>query len=513
MTATRVLVSLRWLAALLVATACARPASQTALDPFQAQVAAARAVAEAQGFTAALPEFMAAIALEPQGERAQLLRYQLAMRHLEAGEVGLALDLLTAILAVDAAHPLALPLYRQYAGDTSADVEAATPNTSALAATAVVAVTAPALATGRASAYRPVPRPEPALVVPESVRVLIPAEGMDWRVRFGEAVYADGRPAAVPAVTTLRALAAGAPRTLAAADGGPLQLTVHEWRGQGRIHVLGGGELALELDLDAYLSGVVATEMNPSWHTQALRAQAVAARTYVVKAIAEAPRGRGYDLRGDVLDQAFRPQVVQAAVAAVAATHGRILTHQGRPATIFFSADNGGISEDPRFVWGFRLPYYAIQKDPFSNRVPAWTAKLTVADVARHLRLEPPTKLKLQRGPSGRVAFLLWTDAAGRETRVRGNDFRLAVGPRYVRSLLFDAELNGEYLVLSGRGYGHGVGMSQWGAKTMAERGLSYEQILNYYYPGAELTQVPVAAVQPAATTTLIAAGTGERRP
>lgn len=273
-----------------------------------------------------------------------------------------------------------------------------------------------------------------------------------------------------------------------------MDLEIRDWSGHGILRRVSAG-LILEIPLDEYLVGVVSTEMSSSWHIEALKAQAVASRTYVVRALMDVPANRAWDVRGDVMDQAFRPTAIAGAAArAVHETAGEVLVWEGKPARIFFHADNGGVSEDPRWVWGHVLPYYRVEKDSWSNKVPAWEARVGLDEWRRRQRLPDPRRVTLQRSASGRVAALVWEGKDGSRRSLRGNDVRLALGPRRIRSLLFDMERVGSEFVLRGRGYGHGVGMSQWGARTMADAGTRHHEILAQYYPGLLLGRLPDVA-------------------
>lgn len=482
---------LAWmLLGLLTANACAARLEQQSTqvsDRFQALLAEARLKDENDGFDMALPAYLEALASEGSSDRADLLRYQLALRSREMGRDADALDFLQPILERNAAHPLAAPLKSQLVGAE------ATEDTSPVTATApaVVAVTTTAVPVDQSElkagmAWRD--RLDQLLGDDARIRILLPNDALAWNVDLPSGAWDGERQVYAPGWSgLLRHIKAATWKNLTRQGGQPVLMKIRNWQGQTRLARTAKG-LVIEIPLDDYLIGVVGTEMSPAWHIQALRAQAVASRTYLIYTLLNSNRDGDYDLRGDVMDQAFRPDAGQhSVIAAVRETHGQILVWEDHPARIFFHADNGGISEEPRFVWGFNLPYYRIQNDAFSNKVDAWTARVSVNEICRRLNLPKPSKIRIHRDPSGRAVRLLWTDTAGNTQTIRGNDFRLAIGPRLVRSLLFSVEMRGDDLVFEGRGYGHGVGMSQWGAKTMAEHGMDYAAILQYYYPGTTL--------------------------
>lgn len=475
---------------LLIGVGCASGRSGSQVDPadrFQVLLGEARQKDDADGFDMALPAYLEALASEGDSARADLLRYQLALRSREMGRDADALDFLQPILEREPAHPLAAPLKTQLAGlDATDAVSAATTAITAASAATVVTAAAVGVSASTGSAWRA--RLDELLGDDARVRILLSGDALDWSVRLTAGAWDGQRQAFAPGWSgTLRQLKAANWKQLAARDGEPVNMTIRNWQGPARFTRVSKGPI-VEVPLDDYLIGVVGTEMSPAWHIQALRAQAVASRTYLIYTLLHSDRSGSYDLRGDVMDQAFRPDAGQHSVAtAVRDTSGQIVVWEDHPARIFFHADNGGISEAPRFVWGFNLPYYRIQNDLFSNKVEPWTARVPVSEIRKRLGLPQPSKIRVHRDPSGRAVRLLWVDTAGKTRSIRGNDFRLAIGPRRVRSLLFNVELDGDSLVFDGRGYGHGVGMSQWGAKAMAERGMDYATILAYYYPGTAI--------------------------
>ncbi len=461
----------------LIGIGCSYPGNRAKpdsdVDRFNALIREARERADEDGLGAAMPAYLQAIATAPGESQAQILRYQLALSWLEFGNRAEALSLLTTILERQPGHELAAPLYKQIVGKDRPDLpEFAPDELSAPPAAAPV----PGPPTTKSAATVHLPR--------LTVRMRVPAEATKWQVALPKGGWQNGAAVFRPGWKgTLAQLNRGSWQVVESVDGDLVEMSVNAWQGRARL-ARSGAYVVLELPLDQYLTGVVGTEMSSSWHFQALKAQAVASRTYVVRTLLEPRSGSGWDVRGDVMDQAFRPLADGGTIArAVAETSGEVLVWEDDVAMIFFHADNGGISEDPKYVWGFDLPYYQIKKDPFSDQVDPWTASVTVKEIARRLNLPAASRVLLQKDPSGRVARIRWIGADGSDRIVSGNDFRLAVGPRKVRSLLFDARLADGTFQFDGRGYGHGVGMSQWGAKRMAERGMKYRDILAYYYP------------------------------
>lgn len=165
-------------------------------------------------------------------------------------------------------------------------------------------------------------------------------------------------------------------------------------------------EKIILLELEEYLRGVVSSEMPASWPLEALKAQAVAARTYAAR---RAGKGKGYDVDDTVNFQAYRQNYTKDETdAAIKGTVGQVLTYRGELIDAVYSSSNAGYTVSAKERWGNEIPYLIRKKDPY--------------------------------------------DTHG--------------------------------------GGGHGVGLSQWGAKGAAEKGLAYKEILQFYYPGTVLQQI-----------------------
>ncbi|HMN68718.1 MAG TPA: SpoIID/LytB domain-containing protein, partial [Bdellovibrionales bacterium] len=266
-----------------------------------------------------------------------------------------------------------------------------------------------------------------------------------------------------------------------------------------------GIDVVARLDLDKYLAGVLPAEMPASWHVEALKAQAVAARSFVL-ATAFERRHQHYDVDSTIVDQVYKFAVELNAAQeekvrkAVRDTRGEILTDQnGRPLKAFYSADCGCQSEDPQFVWG-KVESYESVKDPTcqGRKVPRWNVKLSRHEVRRlllaELALPDATDFRtLQvrgRTPSGRVKDVvasLVVDGESRHVAFNSQNFRRIFGFERVRSTNFELKWLGTELQVRGEGLGHGVGLCQTGARAFASQGMEYREILKFYYPRARL--------------------------
>jgi len=270
------------------------------------------------------------------------------------------------------------------------------------------------------------------------------------------------------------------------------------------------------IPLDLYVAGVVAAEVSPDWPLEALKAQAVVSRTFAYRKMLAA-REQPYDVRDTVMDQRFllsnpRPAVDQA----VRGTQDQVILYQSRPIEAFFHSCSGGRTERSGSVFQADLPYLQSVPDPFcTDERSAWSVTFDLARVERAVAsfLENPgnqvprsggrdapadgrsglQEVRMgRRTSSGRVGEFVLLFAGGEQATVPGNRFRLAVGPREMKSLLITRmsheRRDGRVLVtFQGRGYGHGVGMSQWGAYHMAVRGYDYRRIIAHYYRGVRI--------------------------
>jgi len=250
-----------------------------------------------------------------------------------------------------------------------------------------------------------------------------------------------------------------------------------------------------QMPLETYIEGVVAAEMDPSWPIQALEAQAIVARTFTLKKMEQGPvPGRGTNASTNPNEfQAYDAARVNDRVKqAVRNTRGQIITYAGKPVNAWFHSSSGGKTASAAEGLGFRqeaAPYAVPVPDVQQEPAHAWSYTFSASEVARAARaqgvpIDTVTSIRIGRkGPSGRAETLVIN---GRE--VQAPAFRTAIGDQKMRSTLLDQVLlDGDRVYMRGRGFGHGVGMSQWGAWLLAQRGKSAHDIVNYYYKGIRI--------------------------
>jgi stage II sporulation protein D len=264
--------------------------------------------------------------------------------------------------------------------------------------------------------------------------------------------------------------------------------------------------LVNHVDLEEYVKGVVPAEVNPAWHPEMLKVQAVATRTYALYQHMLSS-SRNYDVVAGIQDQVYRGRqgIDARVVEAVESTRGLVVTHQDAPIYAAFSSTAAGITEDAMVVWSKDLPYLKGVECPFDIESPyyQWKASIKIEALEKSLRQQGyvvgtiATITPHSHSRAGRVATVRIVDSNG-ELILRGEDLRKAVGYTVIPSTQFTVEFIGQDVIISGYGAGHAVGLCQWGAKELAELGYSFSSILGYYYPGTELRDASLTQAPPA---------------
>lgn len=274
-------------------------------------------------------------------------------------------------------------------------------------------------------------------------------------------------------------------------DGGYVYIGDRWYRGRTHLVISEGGVTAVNhVEMDEYLYSVVGAEMSPNWHPEALKAQAVAARSYAL--YQKAKRGNAvYDVGDDTYWQVYvgMDKEDPNTIAAVSATSGQVLAHDGNPIEAVFHASSGGHTEDVENIWQDPRPYLRGVPD-YDRNAPLfqWTETFSQSQLSGLLSgvgtvfdLQPT-----QTTPHGRAITVSLVGDGGTRS-IDGDTVRSALN---LPSTLFSVTPSGGSFSISGRGFGHGVGMSQWGALALAEGGYSYPQILGHYYQNTTLSQM-----------------------
>jgi stage II sporulation protein D len=278
--------------------------------------------------------------------------------------------------------------------------------------------------------------------------------------------------------------------------GGRLFVNGNPYAGTITIRAKNGGiSVVNEVDLEDYLHGVVPSEMPADWSMEALKTQAVISRTYALYQKRKNKNG-DYDLPASVLGQVYKGESVHhpRASEAIEKTHGIIATYNGEAALTFFHSTSAGPTEDANERWGIDLPYLKGASCPldFASPYYQWTREIPLSDLEKALSAMGvgviATIAPFSYSRAGRTLMVRILHSRG-ETLVKGEDLRKLLGYKTLPSTNFKINSFGSILKIGGMGWGHGVGLCQWGARVMAESGLKFDEIVRHYYPGVTLAR------------------------
>ncbi len=238
------------------------------------------------------------------------------------------------------------------------------------------------------------------------------------------------------------------------------------------------------LPVEEYVKSVVMAEVAGGWDYEALKAQAVIVRTYAINHILKNSDSL-YHLTSSTLHQMYKGNYFNDSVSkAVDDTNGEILTYDGKPIISYYHSTSGGKTELPEEVFGKSYPYLkSVKNDCTLSPLNIWERKIPFREIERALYLPSIRKIAIYSyTKTGRVKILK-IKTSGSETYIEAKELRRFLGWKKVPSTLFTLKTIKDTLILSGRGYGHGVGLCQWGTLKMARDGKLYREILAYYYP------------------------------
>ena len=254
-----------------------------------------------------------------------------------------------------------------------------------------------------------------------------------------------------------------------------------------------------EISLEQYVVSVVASEVPAKFEIEAIKAQAVAARTYIIEKIMHST-DEEYDVTDTVNHQVYKNYdelreawgvdyswKINKITQAVNETRGEILTYEGNPITAAFFSTSNGYTENAEDYWQNEIPYLKSVQSPWDEQSPEYMEQeiFQINEVTERLGLENAIQLEvgnITRTDSNRIREITINGKTftGREIREKLN----------LRSNDFTIELKGDHAIFTTRGFGHGVGMSQYGANGMAKEGRTYEDIVKHYYQGIDITNV-----------------------
>jgi stage II sporulation protein D len=258
--------------------------------------------------------------------------------------------------------------------------------------------------------------------------------------------------------------------------------TIDIWRGDG------GRYLINELPLEEYVKDVVAAEVAPDWDMEALKVQAVISRTYAL--YQKRMNGNSlYHIASSVLHQVYKGKSPDARIAyAVSQTSGEVLTFNNVPIEAFYHSTCGGVTENAEEVFGKSYPYLkpvesSCDLSPYSS----WERKIKIEELESALKIQGIKEVRVKSFTSTKRVKQLSIRTHSGIIAINATDLRKALGWSRLPSTKFTISRRGESILFEGQGYGHGVGLCQWGALKMARDGKNYREILSFFYPGATI--------------------------
>lgn len=272
-------------------------------------------------------------------------------------------------------------------------------------------------------------------------------------------------------------------------NGGYVWIGDRWYRGRSNLTIRSGKVLAVnQVNIEDYLYSVVGAESIPSWPAEALKAQAVASRTYAINKLSNS--NDYYDLDNTTLTQVYKglESEYDTTIASVDATKGEVMTYGNKPILAVFHASSGGHTENVEDIWQSKsLPYLRgvadyDQDTPVYQWRELYTPQQLGAKIGGVGAVQSVTPIKTT--PLGRVVTLRIAGSQGTKN-ISGNKFRSALG---LKSTLVSVDrIEGNKFQVYGKGFGHGVGLSQWGAYSLSNKGYGYYDILSHYYQNASL--------------------------
>lgn len=344
--------------------------------------------------------------------------------------------------------------------------------------------------------------------MPESIRVAI-VKGADTITLGGEGLLAadeKGEPVRLNNPCLLRRgtdavlyVDGRALRRLTVSAPGKVKINGKNYRGVFDLYPTDKGLLLVnELPLEEYLVGLINCEISSLWPIEAVKAQAVIARSYAIYQ-KDARRSALYHLESSVMDQVYAGVDIEdsRALRAVQDTTGEVLTYSGRIIQAFYHSNCGGHTEASRNVWGADFPYlqgvdcrYCLNSYSARWEVTLPKKKIELLLKAASYNAAGLSGIRVGKTfDSGRLEDVTVSTSNG-DLIIAAVVFRKIVGYSVIKSTNFNVRMRGEDLIFTGFGNGHGVGLCQWGSKQRAADGFNYREILSYYYPGVRIDKL-----------------------
>lgn len=280
----------------------------------------------------------------------------------------------------------------------------------------------------------------------------------------------------------------------------PESISLNNRKFRGNIQIIKKSNLHLLavnfIELEDYIKGILYNEISHYWPPDAIKAQAVVSRTFAVYLIQQ-NKNKDYDATSDIYSQVYGGRASERSRTnkAVDDTGGEVIFYQKKILPAFFHATCSGHTEDASQLWDIDLAPLSGVACGFCQESPHyhWHYVMPIQQIEELLRKNGYKNCRqikdiqiLEKNPSGRIRDLKIA-LPGDSLKISAKDFRNIIGPNLLRSTNFNVEIVDKDVVFEGLGWGHGVGMCQWGAYFMAKAGKDYSQIIEYYFPGTQI--------------------------
>ncbi|MDH4233119.1 MAG: SpoIID/LytB domain-containing protein [Nitrospirota bacterium] len=258
---------------------------------------------------------------------------------------------------------------------------------------------------------------------------------------------------------------------------------IEVWRGNESLYLIN------ELPFEEYVKNVVNAEVGTNWDMEALKVQAVVSRTYALYQKKKNGTGGTYDITSSVLNQVYKGTSLDARISyAVMDTEGEVLTFDGNIIEAFYHSTSGGKTEDPAEVFGKSYPYLKpVESSCEISPYWIWERRIPVGEIENVLNVKGIVNMQIKSYTSTHRVKTVDVFHSEGILNVNAKDLRKMLGWNRLPSTNFTLSRDNGNYVFDGKGYGHGVGLCQWSALEMSREGMTYRQILEYFYPGTKL--------------------------
>lgn len=260
----------------------------------------------------------------------------------------------------------------------------------------------------------------------------------------------------------------------------------------GNIEVLRGKDslyLINELSIEEYVKNVVSAEVGTNWDMEALKVQAVISRTYALYQKKKNNTNGNYDITSSVLHQVYKGSSANARISyAVMNTEAEVLTYNGNLIETLYHSTSGGKTEDSAEVFGKSYPYLKpVESNCEISPYWIWERRIPVEEIEKALNVKGIKNIQIKSYTTTQRVQTVEVIHSEGVLNVKATDLRKILGWNRVPSTNFTLSRDNGNYVFDGKGYGHGVGLCQWSALQMSREGMTYKQILEYFYPGTKL--------------------------